>query len=295
MKRFLSFGLAGLLATTAPAIAQDTIILIDRDALARILQGERMEDALGGQFGRGPATVRDREEMRERMRERMSDRGEMEAMDGRRSMREDDDDDRMSRYGDRDQWWGNERHAGRQRRHHDFYDMREMYDADQDGRITQEEVTAARESRLAAFDENGDDALSLAEYERLWLDAMRERMVRRFQSHDRDGDGLVTKEEFNRPTRGFVAWRDRNRDGVIDAYDYDMPQHGRAPGFRNGQQGEPGDVGGMGQGGRQTGAEQNRQAQQGNQSRQQRGQTQQGLQGIPDADVEVQKQDGSAN
>ena len=53
-----------------------------------------------------------------------------------------------------------------------------------------------RSSRLAAFDQNNDGRLTLEEYQAMWLDAMRERMVDRFQAHDDDGDAVVTVEEF---------------------------------------------------------------------------------------------------
>ena len=52
------------------------------------------------------------------------------------------------------------------------------------------------EDRLAEFDADNDGSLTLEEYQALWLDAMRERMVDRFQAHDDDGDAIVTVEEF---------------------------------------------------------------------------------------------------
>ncbi len=93
--------------------------------------------------------------------------------------------------------------------------MMETYDADKDGRVTQEEVDAFRADRLAKFDADGDGALSLAEYQALWLDAMRDRMVDRFQRHDDDGDGRITADEFSSDTRGMVAMGDRDGDGVL--------------------------------------------------------------------------------
>jgi hypothetical protein len=52
-------------------------------------------------------------------------------------------------------------------------------------------VDAVRAERFAQFDEDGDDVLDLQEYEALWLDAMRTRMVRAFQRLDIDGDAQV--------------------------------------------------------------------------------------------------------
>jgi Ca2+-binding EF-hand superfamily protein len=91
----------------------------------------------------------------------------------------------------------------------------EQFDANQDGRLTQAEIDQARQSRLAEFDQNGDGKLTLEEYQALWLAAMRERMVDRFQAHDDDGDGLVTVEEFAEPFDQVVVRFDRNGDGEL--------------------------------------------------------------------------------
>ncbi|WP_112320540.1 EF-hand domain-containing protein [Oceanibium sediminis] len=95
----------------------------------------------------------------------------------------------------------------------------EAFDADGDGGLTQEEIDTARAERLAEFDTDGDGSLSLSEFEALWLDAMRERMVDQFQRHDDDGDGQVTAEEFGERFKGIVAARDTNGDGVLNADD----------------------------------------------------------------------------
>ena len=70
-----------------------------------------------------------------------------------------------------------------------------------------------RRSQLTEFDQNGDGSLTLEEYQALWLDAMRERMVDHFQAHDDDGDGMVTVEEFGEPFDRMVepARRQRRR------------------------------------------------------------------------------------
>jgi len=99
----------------------------------------------------------------------------------------------------------------------------EVYDTDGNGSLTQEEIDAGRTARLKQFDADGNGMLSLAEYEALWLDAMREHMVRRFQGHDRDGDGQVTTEEFGRRMSHMVLLRDRNGDGVLDLNDVGRP------------------------------------------------------------------------
>lgn len=94
-------------------------------------------------------------------------------------------------------------------------DMIETFDANGDGQLTQAEIDAFRANRLAAFDTDDDGELSLKEYQALWLDAHRERMVDDFQRHDDDGNARVTAAEFNEPFANMVARRDRNDDGVL--------------------------------------------------------------------------------
>ena len=95
----------------------------------------------------------------------------------------------------------------------------EAYDTDDDGGLTREEILGAREAKLKEFDADQDGSLTIEEYEALWLDAMRERMVDRFQQHDDDGDGLVTVEEFNEEFERLIERFDRNDDGILNKED----------------------------------------------------------------------------
>ncbi len=97
--------------------------------------------------------------------------------------------------------------------------MFKQFDMDGDGRLTQAEIDQVLQERLVRFDTDGDAALNLEEYEALWIDAMREHMVDRFQMHDDDGDGLVTRDEFGSRFARMVEYMDRNGDGVIDESD----------------------------------------------------------------------------
>lgn len=92
-------------------------------------------------------------------------------------------------------------------------------DTDGDGTVTLAEVEGARAARIAEFDQDGTPGLSLEEYQALWLDNLRERMVDDFQRYDNDGDGIVTAEEFGTPAANLVARADRNGDGVVDGTD----------------------------------------------------------------------------
>jgi Ca2+-binding EF-hand superfamily protein len=107
--------------------------------------------------------------------------------------------------------------------------MIEQFDANQDGAITQVEIDQVRRDRLAAFDQNNDGSLTLEEYQALWLDAMRERMVDRFQDLDDDGDAIVTVEEFVEPFGSMVGRLDRNGDGALSRDDMRRGPHHRAP------------------------------------------------------------------
>ncbi|MGF1610581.1 MAG: EF-hand domain-containing protein [Kiloniellales bacterium] len=109
------------------------------------------------------------------------------------------------------------RHHGGRHGHGDRFILRliERYDADGDGKVSQDEIDQGRAERLARFDTDQDGKLSLAEFEALWLEAMRERMVRSFQRFDRDGDGLVTADEYARPLNYMVERHDRSGDGLL--------------------------------------------------------------------------------
>ena len=70
--------------------------------------------------------------------------------------------------------------------------------------------------------------------------AMRERMVDRFQSHDDDGDGSVTIEEFAEPFDGVVLRFDRNGDDELTV-DEVRRRGGRDRHGEHGDNGEDGD------------------------------------------------------
>jgi len=108
-------------------------------------------------------------------------------------------------------------------------DLIELYDQDGDGKVTQAEIDKARADRLAAYDADGNGSLSLQEYEKLWLEAMRSRMVDQFQAHDDDGDGQVTVNEFSKRTSRLVLRRDNDEDGAIDLTDARRNDRGRPP------------------------------------------------------------------
>ncbi len=125
----------------------------------------------------------------------------------------------------------NARDGGNDRRsHHGWQDrdhggmggglaMMEQFDANKDGNLTQAEIDQARKDKLAKFDTNKDGKLNLKEFEALWLETMRQQMVRSFQRLDADGDAIVTSDEYSKPFQHMVDRRDRNGDGQLNKDD----------------------------------------------------------------------------
>lgn len=97
--------------------------------------------------------------------------------------------------------------------------MLRYLDQNEDGALERTEADAAITEKLAAFDADGGETLSLDEFEALWVDFSRRRMVDAFQALDDDGDGEVTRAEMTRPLDRAFRRMDRNEDGVIDRSD----------------------------------------------------------------------------
>ncbi|HEV7254953.1 MAG TPA: hypothetical protein VGN97_17860 [Mesorhizobium sp.] len=142
--------------------------------------------------------------------------------------------------GDREDGWREGRRGGRHegrrhgggRRGGDMMRQLQTFDANGDGAVTQAEIDQFRQGQIMQFDANRDGNLSVEEYQALWLDQMRERMVDAFQEHDDDGNGQVTAEEFNERFTGLVERLDRNGDGQLSPDDRGRGRRGdreRAP------------------------------------------------------------------
>jgi len=102
--------------------------------------------------------------------------------------------------------------------------LAERFDTNSDGQITAAEIDAAKRTRLAEFDTDGNGVLSLEEYEALWLQRTQRRMVASFQRLDDDGNATVTLDEFGPNSDRIVERLDRDGDGVIGE---DEQQHRR--------------------------------------------------------------------
>ena len=75
------------------------------------------------------------------------------------------------------------------------YAMR-TFDANKDGTLTPEEMTAGMQAEIKTYDIDTNGTLSLAEFEAMHAAHTRTMMVRAFQMHDEDGDGQVTEAEM---------------------------------------------------------------------------------------------------
>lgn len=114
--------------------------------------------------------------------------------------------------GHRGHWRGKHRGRGHRR-------MLERFDTNGDEKLTQEELNQARSDLLKRHDANSDGNIDLKEFENLWLEVRKQRVVRGFQRLDTDGDAKITGEEFLKPFANVVERFDRNDDGVLDRDD----------------------------------------------------------------------------
>lgn len=104
----------------------------------------------------------------------------------------------------------------------DFEVMRTLFrnvDANDDGSLTQDEIDAYRADKVAGADGSGDGALSIEEFDGLYRDLTRPRMVRAFQRLDANGDGIIDASELDDKLAHIVEKLDRNGDGALSRDD----------------------------------------------------------------------------
>ncbi len=103
--------------------------------------------------------------------------------------------------------------------------MFRQFDADRDGVLTEAELKSGAASRIEANDANGDSALSLEEFEAVWLEMTRSPMVRAFQRLDEDGDAQLTQQELNERIDWALVRMDRDGDGAITKRELGRKKH----------------------------------------------------------------------
>lgn len=78
------------------------------------------------------------------------------------------------------------------------------FDADGDGVVTQDEMTAGLAALVEKHDADGDGALSLDEFAALYAEVTRPIAVRAFQFVDADGDGQISPDERSRAEKRLI-------------------------------------------------------------------------------------------
>ena len=96
-----------------------------------------------------------------------------------------------------------------------------MFDADKDGKVTPEEMTAGLQAEMKTYDTDASGSLSLEEFAVMHAAHTRTMMVRAFQMHDEDGDGLVTEAEMATMT-AMMQMMMKPAEGPADADHSDM-------------------------------------------------------------------------
>jgi Ca2+-binding EF-hand superfamily protein len=103
------------------------------------------------------------------------------------------------------------------------HEMLKTVDTNNDGALSQDEITAAVNSRFSEFDADKNGSLSLPEFEALWAEITKPMAVRTFQFLDPNGDASVSKAELDDRFDKVVSRFDQNGDGVLSPADHRGP------------------------------------------------------------------------
>ncbi len=74
-------------------------------------------------------------------------------------------------------------------------------DANGDGQITRDEMTAHRNARFTTADTDGDGQLSVEEMQAAAQKRSDERITKMFEEHDANADGFLSQDELPKPRR----------------------------------------------------------------------------------------------
>ena len=108
--------------------------------------------------------------------------------------------------------------AGRRMAQRDRQQLQEpwkQYDLNGDGKISLGEFMAVRAACFARYDAMGVGVITRAEAQKVFPPQQAERMGEEFSRLDLDGDGLISRAEFDQESDRLFRQLDTNGDGVI--------------------------------------------------------------------------------
>ncbi len=88
------------------------------------------------------------------------------------------------------------------------------FDANKDGTLSPEEMTAGIQAELKTYDTDANGTLSLEEFAAMHAAHTRPMTVRAFQMHDADGDGQVTDAEMTAMAAMMQSHMGGQQDGM---------------------------------------------------------------------------------
>lgn len=110
-------------------------------------------------------------------------------------------------------------------------DRFDRLDQDGNGRVDRDEFKAGGKFLFGKMDVNGDGVITLAELEE---HERAERIAKRFEHMDGDGDGKVTTNEFAQAGAKLFQRLDENEDGYLSKGELEKRRHGGGKGGPDG-------------------------------------------------------------
>jgi len=107
-----------------------------------------------------------------------------------------------------------------------------LYDLNNDGKVTVDEINSDQSRMFGALDIDDDKSLSVEEMRRRGRSLQLWRTVTMFDLLDVNGDGKISVEEIQGPTKRWFARYDANKNGVLEADEIPARRRGRGRGHR---------------------------------------------------------------